>query len=84
MMPKTEWQQQCLKRKIKMTVTKARSFAKALSYRIWGTLSSVAVAYVITKNASLSVTIAFWETVVKVFIYYAHERGWNYIQWGRK
>jgi uncharacterized membrane protein len=67
-----------------MTVTKARSFVKALSYRIWGTLSSVAVAYVITKNASLSVTIAFWETVVKVFIYYAHERGWNYIQWGRK
>jgi uncharacterized membrane protein len=67
-----------------MTVTKARSFVKALSYRIWGTLSSVAVAYVITKSASLSVTIAFWETVVKVFIYYAHERGWNYIQWGRK
>ena len=67
-----------------MTVTKSRSFVKALSYRIWGTLSSVAVAYIITKNASLSVTIAFWETVVKVFIYYAHERGWNYIQWGRK
>jgi len=67
-----------------MKVTKTRSFVKALSYRIWGTLSSVAVAYVITKNASLSVTIAFWETVVKVFIYYAHERGWNYIQWGRK
>jgi len=67
-----------------MTVTKSRSFVKALSYRIWGTLSSVAVAYVITKSASLSVTIAFWETVVKVFIYYAHERGWNYIQWGRK
>ena len=67
-----------------MTVTKSRSLVKALSYRIWGTLSSVAVAYAITKNASLSVTIAFWETVVKVFIYYAHERGWNYIQWGRK
>ncbi len=67
-----------------MTVTRSRSFAKALSYRIWGTLSSVAVAYVITKNAALSFTIAFWETVVKVFIYYAHERGWNYIQWGRK
>jgi uncharacterized membrane protein len=67
-----------------MKVTKSRSFVKALSYRIWGTLSSVAVAYVITKNASLSITIAFWETVVKIFIYYAHERGWNMIQWGRK
>ena len=67
-----------------MKVTKSRSLVKALSYRIWGTLSSIAVAYVITKNAALSVTIAFWETVVKVFIYYAHERGWNMIQWGRK
>jgi uncharacterized membrane protein len=67
-----------------MKVTKTRSFVKALSYRIWGTLSSVAIAYVITKNASLSITIAFWETVVKIFIYYAHERGWNMIQWGRK
>jgi uncharacterized membrane protein len=67
-----------------MKVTKTRSFVKALSYRIWGTLSSIVVAYVITKNASLSITIAFWETVVKIFIYYGHERGWNYVQWGRK
>ncbi len=29
-------------------------------------------------------TIPTSTTVVKVFIYYAHERGWNYIQWGRK
>jgi uncharacterized membrane protein len=67
-----------------MKVTKSRSLVKALSYRIWGTLSSFAVAYVITKSASLSGAIAFWETVVKVFIYYAHERGWNKISWGRK
>jgi uncharacterized membrane protein len=67
-----------------LKVTKARSLVKALSYRVWGTLSSFVVAYVLTKNATLSGAIAFWETVVKVFIYYAHERGWNYIQWGRK
>jgi uncharacterized membrane protein len=67
-----------------MKVTKARSFVKALSYRIWGTLSSFIVAYVLTGNATLSGAIAFWETVVKVFIYYAHERGWDKISWGRK
>jgi uncharacterized membrane protein len=67
-----------------MKVTKSRSFVKALSYRVWGTLSSFAVAYILTGNATLSGAIAFWETVVKIFIYYAHERGWNYIQWGRK
>ena len=67
-----------------MTVTRSRSFVKALSYRIWGTLSSFIVAYIITKNAPISGVIAFWETVIKVFIYYIHERGWNKIQWGRK
>jgi len=65
----------------RVTVTKARSFVKALSYRIWGTLSSFVIVYAFTRNVT---AIAFWETVVKIFIYYAHERGWNYIQWGRK
>jgi uncharacterized membrane protein len=66
-----------------MKVTKTRSFVKALSYRIWGTLSSWAVVYVLTKEGSLATLVAFWETVIKVFIYYAHERGWNKISWGR-
>jgi len=67
-----------------MNVTRSRSFVKALSYRIWGTVSSFVVAWVITGSAELSGLIAFWETVVKVGIYYVHERGWNLIQWGRK
>ena len=64
-------------------VTRSRSFVKALSYRIWGTLSSFLVVYILTGDASLSGIIAFWETVLKIFVYYTHERGWNYIQWGR-
>jgi len=67
-----------------MNVTRSRSFVKALSYRIWGTVSSFVVAWAITGSAELSGLIAFWETVVKVGIYYVHERGWNLIQWGRK
>jgi len=66
-----------------MNVTKSRSFTKSLSYRIFGTLSSWAVVYVITGKGSLATLVAFWETVVKVIIYYWHERIWNKIQWGR-
>ena len=66
-----------------MKTTKARSFLKSISYRIWGTISSWAVVYVITGKGSLATLIAFWETVVKVFIYYFHERAWNKISWGR-
>ena len=66
-----------------MKVTKARSFVKSLSYRIWGTFSSWAVVYVVTGKGSLAALIAFWETVVKVGIYYWHERIWDKIKWGR-
>jgi uncharacterized membrane protein len=67
-----------------MKVTKSRSFVKALSYRIWGTFTSFVVVLVLTGSAELSGLIAFWETVLKIGVYYVHERGWNFIQWGRK
>lgn len=66
-----------------MNVTKSRSITKSFSYRVFGTLSSFAVVYVITGKGDLSALIAFWETVVKVYIYYVHERVWNKIKWGR-
>ena len=69
---------------VTMKVTKARSFLKSLTYRIFGTISSWAVVYVITGKGTLATLIAFWETVVKVFIYYFHERAWDKIGWGRK
>lgn len=67
-----------------MKVTKSRSFIKSLSYRVFGTLSSFLVVFVLTGKAALSALIAFWETVLKVGIYYWHERIWNKIVWGRK
>jgi adenylylsulfate kinase len=67
-----------------MKVTKARSFIKSLTYRVFGTITSWAVVYIITHKGSLATLIAVWETIVKVAVYYAHERVWNGIKWGRK
>lgn len=67
-----------------MKVTKSRSFVKSWTYRVFGTLTSFAVVYVITGKGSLATLIAFWETVVKIGVYYWHERVWDKIQWGRK
>jgi uncharacterized membrane protein len=67
-----------------LKVTKARSITKSFSYRVFGTFSSFAVVYAITGKGSLSALIAFWETIVKVAIYYWHERIWDKISWGRK
>ena len=67
-----------------MKVTKSRSFLKSWTYRVFGTLTSFAVVYVITGKGSLATLIAFWETIVKVGVYYWHERIWDKIDWGRK
>lgn len=67
-----------------LKVTKQRSFVKSLSYRIWGTVTSFVVVYAITGNGSLSALISFWETVLKVVVYYWHERVWDRIKWGRR
>lgn len=76
--------QDYIQEKYKMRVTKSRSFAKAWSYRVFGTLTSFIVVYIITGEAILATAIAFWETVLKVGVYYWHERIWDKIQWGRK
>lgn len=67
-----------------MKVTKSRSFVKSWTYRVFGTLTSFAVIYVITGKGSLATLIAFWETIIKIAVYYWHERIWDKIQWGRK
>ena len=67
-----------------MNVSKSRSFIKSCTYRIFGTLTSWVVIYAITHKGSLATLIAFWETVVKVGVYYWHERVWDKISWGRE
>ena len=67
-----------------MKVTKSRSFVKSWTYRFFGTLTSFIVVYIITGKGSLATLVAFWETIVKVGVYYWHERIWDKIQWGRK
>ena len=67
-----------------MRVTKSRSFVKAWSYQVFGTLTSFVVVYAITKKGTLATIIAFWETILKVGVYYWHERVWDKVQWGRK
>ena len=61
-----------------------RSMAKAVSYRIWGTLATAIIAFIATRRWELSLGIATADLVVKTALYYFHERAWNHIHWGRK
>jgi uncharacterized membrane protein len=66
-----------------MNVTKARSFTKALSYRFFGTLASFGITYAITHKGNLAALAALLDVVIKICIYYTHERVWNKVKWGR-
>ena len=56
-----------------------RSLAKALSWRIVATLTTSVIAYVITGSLDTAAIIGGIEFVLKFFIYYAHERAWQWV-----
>jgi uncharacterized membrane protein len=67
-----------------MSVTKTRSFAKALTWRTTGTLDTFLISLLITRKAFIAASIASVEVLTKIILYYFHERIWNKISWGRK
>ena len=60
-----------------------RSLAKAVSWRITGTIDTFLVSWFITGRPLIASGIALTEIITKVFLFWAHERVWNKINWGR-
>jgi len=60
-----------------------RSLVKTLTWRILATTDTFLISWIITGAISLAGAIAGIEVVTKIVLYYAHERGWNKIGWGR-
>lgn len=63
--------------------TKKRSWLKAISYRIFGTLVSITTVYFLTGEYSLALSAGLLDVSSKILLYYLHERGWNLVQWGK-
>jgi uncharacterized membrane protein len=63
--------------------TPVRSLAKAVSWRITGTIDTFLVSWFITGQLLIASGIAFTEIMTKVFLFWFHERVWNKINWGK-
>ena len=61
-----------------------RSIAKAITWRTGGTVVTFIVAWSFTGNLRLATGIGLIDTVVKVGAFYAHERLWNRLQFGKQ
>ena len=67
-----------------MSEKHTRSFAKALSWRITGTVDTIVVSYFVTGKLTLAMSIGAVELFTKIGLYYVHERVWNRISYGRQ
>ena len=63
-------------------ITHRRSVAKAISWRVLGSIDTFVISYFVTGEAKLGVFIAGTEAFTKIFLYYIHERCWGNIKWG--
>lgn len=79
----TQYLQQKFVRKWALNENNKRSIAKAISWRITGTLDTFIISWLITGELTLAGAIAFTEIVTKVVLYWFHERIWNRVRWGR-
>ncbi len=67
----------------KVSEKPVRSIAKAISWRVVGTLDTLVVSYFLTGEIALATSIASVDFVTKMILYFFHERIWNGIKWGR-
>lgn len=70
-------EEECLDRE-----SRIRSLLKAVSYRLIGTLTTALVAWFVTGNVQAALTIGVAESVLKLGVYYAHERAWQMVPRG--
>jgi uncharacterized membrane protein len=63
--------------------TNRRSIAKAVSWRILAAIITACVALALTGELKFAAKIGAIDTLVKLLIYFLHERVWNKVQFGR-
>jgi adenylylsulfate kinase len=67
-----------------MTESNTRSIIKAVSYRFLGSATTGLIFYILTGKAGLSVGAGALDVVLKIGVYFLHERLWDRIHFGRE
>jgi uncharacterized membrane protein len=60
-----------------------RTLAKTLTYRTLGVVVTASVAWLLTGKVAMALGIGASDTLVKIAVYYLHERLWIRIPFGK-
>ena len=61
-----------------------RSIFKAISWRILATLATILIVFAFTGKLALSLGVGAVEVIIKLILYYFHERVWLKINFGKR
>ena len=64
--------------------TNQRSIVKGITWRVIATTTTVVIVYIFFGRLDLAIVTGVVESVLKVGLYWAHERGWHKIRWGKE
>jgi len=64
--------------------TNKRSIIKGISWRLMATSTTVVIVYSFFGRLDLALVAGIIETILKIGLYWAHERIWFKVKWGRK
>ena len=64
--------------------TNQRSIIKGISWRVVATTTTIIIVYAFFERLDLAIAAGMIETVLKVGLYWGHERAWLKVKWGRK
>lgn len=59
-----------------------RSMIKAVSWRIFGTFSTMLITFMVTHQIHFALYVGLFEFISKIGLFYLHERIWNKIPLG--
>ena len=64
--------------------TNIRSIVKGVSWRVVATTTTIIIVYFFFGRLDLAIAAGLIETVLKVGLYWGHEKVWQKIHWGKK
>lgn len=64
-------------------ISKKRSLAKSLTWRIIAILSTFVVGYVLSGSVAFAASLSFISNLINFVLYYVHERLWIRVNWGK-
>jgi uncharacterized membrane protein len=62
--------------------TRKRSLVKALSYRVIGFMVTFVTTWLFTGSFRVGATVGGVDCIIKICMFYGHERLWRRVQWG--